>query len=155
MRRIYLDCDGVLADFDSGFEQSVGINASYYEDTKGSKAFWLKIRSIDNFFENLPLMGDARVLFNAVEHLRPVILTGCPFGGWAEPQKLRWRDKHFPGIPMVTCMSRNKKDYCKPGDILIDDVTKYKTLWEESGGVFIEHINAALSINQLESLKVL
>jgi len=27
-------------------------------------------------------------LFEAVAPMRPVILTGCPRGGWAQPQKL-------------------------------------------------------------------
>lgn len=155
MTRIYLDCDGVLADFNNGFEQQFGVNPEYYEETHGSKQFWFKIRNVDGFYKKLPLMQDAMDLFHAVEHLRPIILTGCPFGGWAESQKMSWRDKHFPGIPMVTCMSRHKKDYCKPGDVLIDDYIKYKQLWEDAGGTFVLHTDAQSTIDVLKSSYIL
>jgi hypothetical protein len=155
MTRIYLDCDGVLADFDDGFRQQFGMDPRKYEEKYGSNTFWHNIRTSGNFYQNLPLMPDARELFEAVEHLRPIILTGCPFGGWAELQKMRWRDKHFPGIPMVTCMSKNKRDYCKPGDFLIDDYLKYRDLWTEAKGNFIHHTSAADSIRQLKDWGIL
>lgn len=155
MTRIYLDCDGVLADFDAGFRQRFNADPQEYEDEHGSKQFWHVIRTSGDFYQSLPLMSDAMELFKAVEHLRPIILTGCPFGGWAELQKLRWRDKHFPGIPMVTCMSKNKRDYCKPGDILIDDFLKYRDLWIEAKGIFMHHTSAADTIRQLKGWDIL
>ena len=39
-RRIYVDCDGVLADFDTHFEDHIGLKSSHYESTHGSKRFW-------------------------------------------------------------------------------------------------------------------
>lgn len=150
--RIYLDCDGVLADFDMGFKQEFEIDPSVYETAHGSAAFWKNIRNCNGFFEHLPLMPDAKELFHAVEHLRPIILTGCPFGGWAENQKMRWRDKHFPGVPMVTCMSKNKYQYCKTGDVLIDDMEKARAAWNAAGGHFILHTSASNSIGQFEEI---
>jgi hypothetical protein len=32
-RRIYVDCDGVLADFDTHFEDHIGLKSSHYEST--------------------------------------------------------------------------------------------------------------------------
>lgn len=148
-RRVYLDCDGVLADFDQGFINLTGMKPSIYEDTYGTKRFWQAIRNSTNFFGTLPLMPQAQELYNAVAHERPIILTGCPFGNWAEHQKFKWRDKHFNGVPMVTCLSRNKKDYCQPGDILVDDTIKYRHLWEQAGGIFIQYINAEQAIEEL------
>lgn len=155
MTRIYLDCDGVLANFNLGFEQRFGESPGSYEEKHGSKHFWHVIRTSGDFYQSLPIMSDAMELFSAVEHLRPIILTGCPFGGWAELQKMRWRDKHFPGIPMVTCMSRNKRDYCKPGDVLIDDYLKYRELWVESNGIFIHHTSSTNTIKQLKDWDIL
>lgn len=152
---IYLDCDGVLANFDQGFRNEFETDPNVYEDVNGSASFWKAIRNCNGFFEHLPLMPGARELFTAVEHLRPIILTGCPFGNWAELQKMRWRDKHFKGTPMVTCASKNKRDYCKPGDIRIDDLLKYKHLWEEAGGIFIHHTSTESTIEQLLHMKVL
>lgn len=153
--RLYLDCDGVLADFNTGFEEKFETTAEEYEDTLGTKEFWKAIRQDLNFFGTLPLMEGAIELYVAVAQLRPIILTGCPFGNWAEHQKFGWRDKHFPGVPMVTCLSRNKRNFCQPGDILVDDITKYQHLWEEAGGTFILHTSAESTINQLKVLGVI
>jgi len=152
--RLYLDCDGVLADFDTAFEERFGHAPMDYEKRKGSQIFWRDIRSeAPNFYRELPLMADAMELFFAVEHLRPVILTGCPRGGWAEMQKLAWGAEHFEGIPMVVCKSRDKRDYCHQGDILIDDRLHYADLWREAGGIFIHHQNAKTSLDALSQLQ--
>lgn len=153
--RLYLDCDGVLADFDTGFETKFETSSQEYEYTLGAKEFWKAIRQDLNFFGTLPLMEGANELYEAVKHLRPIILTGCPFGNWAEHQKFGWRDKHFPGVPMVTCLSRNKRSFCQPGDVLVDDITKYQHLWEEAGGTFVLHTSAESTINQLKTIGVL
>lgn len=151
--RLYLDCDGVLADFDRAFVAHFGIAPRAREDAVGSAPFWRDLRDVaPPFFRSLPLMPDARDLFAAVEHMRPIILTGCPRGEWAQPQKLAWAAEHFPGTPMIVCMAHDKRLYCKPGDILVDDRTKYRDLWEEAGGVFVHHTSAAESIAALSEL---
>ena len=153
--RIFLDCDGVLADFDTGFMQLTGINSAEYEDIYGTKDFWTTIHKATDFFGTLPLMPGAQELYDAVAHIRPIILTGCPFGNWAEHQKFGWRNRRFPGTPMITCLSRNKRDFCQPGDILVDDITKYQHLWEQSGGTFVLHTSAESTIQQLKELGVI
>jgi hypothetical protein len=138
--RLYLDCDGVLADFDRAFEERFGHPPREYEDTNGAKVFWRDIKeSAPAFYRHLPLMAGARELFESLAPYRPIILTGCPMGGWAEMQKLAWAAEHFPGTPMVTCMSRDKRLYCRPGDVLVDDMLKYRDRWEAAGGVFVHY----------------
>ncbi|TIU94670.1 MAG: hypothetical protein E5W09_22585 [Mesorhizobium sp.] len=152
-QQLFLDCDGVLADFDAAFAAQFGHPPRVYEAQKGSNTFWRDIQhEAKDFYRNLPLMADARVLYDAVAHLRPIILTGCPLGGWAEPQKLAWAAEHFPGVPMITCMSKDKRTYCRPGDILVDDYLKYRDLWEGAGGIFIHHTSAASSLAALAAL---
>ena len=81
MSKLWLDCDGVLANFDKRFlELSGGISGKDYEDTYGSKAFWKLIRNDDEFFYNLELMPNAMKLWDWCKPLDPTILTGCPFG---------------------------------------------------------------------------
>jgi len=155
MKQLFLDCDGVLADFDTGFQNLTGMQGQEYEDTHGSKAFWKLIQDSPHYFENLPLMEGAVELYQAVKHLRPIILTGCPRGDWAAHQKMRWRDKHFPGVPMVTCLSRNKVDYCQPGDVLVDDFLKHSQKWIDGGGIFVHHTSAQESIYVLKNIGVL
>jgi hypothetical protein len=151
-RQLYLDSDGVLADFDSAAESIFGMPPRIAEEKIGAPAFWSKIRSRRGFYRHLPLMPDARDLFAAVAHLNPVILTGCPIGGWAEEQKVAWATEHFPGTRIITCMSAEKRKHLRPGDVLVDDYLKYTSRWEEKGGIFIHHTSAKASIAELERL---
>jgi hypothetical protein len=153
--QLFLDCDGVLADFDSAAEQVFGMPSRQAEQRLGPKQFWRKLRNHDDFYTSLPLLPDARKLFEAVKHLNPIILTGCPLGGWAEGQKHRWAASHFPGTRMITCMAREKRLHMKPGDILVDDFLKYKALWEAAGGIFIHHTSADKTIVELHRIGLL
>ncbi len=158
MNRLFLDCDGVLADFDAKAHEILGMPASEYEAIYKAKGLWREIRHYRSreglgFFEDLPLMSDAMVLFNAVRHRNPTILTGCPFGDWAPQQKLRWAARHFPDTIMITCMARDKGKHLNEGDVLIDDREKHREAWEAAGGIWITHTSAESSIEQLIDLK--
>lgn len=146
---IFLDCDGVLADFDEGASRILGMHPKEYERRFGLRKFWAQLASAPDFFNTLELMPDAMELFEAVRHTDPVILTGLPRGGWAEAQKRRWAERHFPGIKVITTTAALKREHCRPGDALVDDRDKYRHLWELAGGVFIHHHNAATSIESL------
>jgi len=148
-RQLFLDCDGVLADFDSHAERIFGLPPRQAQAEIGSERFWAELRNRPDFYRKLPLMPDAQQLFNAVKHLDPIILTGCPLGGWAEPQKLAWAAEHFPGTRMITCLSIDKRLHMKSGDVLVDDYLKYRQRWEEAGGIFIYYSNADSAIAEI------
>ena len=150
--RIYLDCDGVLADFERGAEAVLGMPSRRFEQRFGLKAFWARLASTPDFFNTLDLMPDAMELFEAVRHKGPVILTGLPRGAWAEPQKRRWAARYFPGVEVITTSSALKREHCHPGDALVDDTVKFQHLWEREGGVFIPHTSAVASIADLRRL---
>lgn len=155
MNQLFLDCDGVLADFDTAAEQLFKQNSREAEKALGTPAFWKRIRSHKNFYGNLPLLPDAMELYHAVAHLNPIILTGCPIGGWAEQQKVDWAARHFPGVRIITCLSREKCRFLvHPGDILVDDYLKYRHLWEQAGGIFVHHETAKQTIESLAKLGV-
>jgi hypothetical protein len=153
--QLFLDCDGVLADFDSVAEQVFGMPSRQAEQKLGPKQFWRKLRNHEDFYGSLPLRADARTLFDAVQHLNHIILTGCPLGKWAEEQKHRWAAVHFPGTPMITCMASEKRMHMKPGDVLVDDFLKYKDLCEDAGGIFIHHTSADQTIVELRHIGLL
>ena len=146
---IFLDCDGVLADFDTYAEAYFGMPPRQYEKQVGSGRFWKELEAKGDFYRNLPLMPDARDLVEGVRHLNPTILTGCPRGNWAEAQKIAWAHEHFPDIPVITCRSADKRLHAKPGDVLIDDWPQHRHRWIEMGGVFISHADAATSLAAL------
>lgn len=147
--QLWLDMDGVLADF-------VGSYTEHFHEPpdKGlaQDEKWRKLQEVKDFYFHLKLLPDARQLVDATRALRPIILTGCPRGGWAEQQKLAWGHVHFPGIPMTLCRSHQKPMFCHPGDVLIDDWPKYKDQWEAKGGHFIVHTSARESLTRLAAL---
>ncbi len=148
-RQLYLDCDGVLADFDKGAAALLGMHPKAFEKRNGPGRFWARIAKAPDFYFGLPLLDGATELFDAVKHLDPVILTGLPRGNWAADQKVRWAAQHFPGTRIITTMARNKRDHGKPGDVLVDDMLKHAGRWEEMGGVFVHHTSAAATIAAL------
>ena len=151
-RQLFLDCDGVLADFDRGAAEILGMHPRAYERRYGPGKFWKALATAPDFYAGLPLMPDAMELFDAVRHLRPIVLTGLPRGGWAAPQKERWAAEHFPGTPIITTMARNKRDHARPGDVLVDDQERYRDLWEGARGVFVHHTSASATIDALRPL---
>ena len=150
--RLFLDADGVLADFDLAARKLLGMSPKEYIETRGRGAFWARLAKAKNFYGSLPEMPDARVLFDAVKHLKPTILTGLPVGKWAAPQKVEWAAEHFPGVPIITCMARDKHMHMHPGDVLVDDREKHRALYESEGVVFVHHKNAADSLKQLAKI---
>ncbi len=149
MATVFLDCDGVLADFDRGATAVLGMSPRDFERRHGLGRFWARLATAPGFFAGLEPMGDARQLYGAVAHLDPVILTGLPRGAWAEPQKRAWEARHFPGVPVITTRAALKYEHCRPGDALVDDRDTYRDAWVAAGGVFIHHRDAASSIEAL------
>ena len=153
VNQLFLDCDGVLADFDTAAERLFHMGPRQAEAALGTQGFWSRLRNHKDFYSHLPLMHDAMRLFDAVAQLDPIILTGCPMGGWAERQKVNWAARHFPGVEIITCRSREKCQFLQnPGDILVDDFLKFRHLWEEAGGIFVHHQSAQQSLERLAEL---
>ena len=152
MVHLFLDCDGVLADFDAGAMALLGMSPLEFQDAHGKGEFWRRLAGAPDFYGSLPLLPDAQVLVDAVAHLCPTILTGLPIGQWAAPQKVRWAAQHFPGIKIITTMARDKFRHMTGADILVDDRADHRAAWEEAGGTFIHHMNAERSIAALRQI---
>jgi deoxypyrimidine-specific 5' nucleotidase type C protein (NT5C) len=150
-RQIYLDCDGVLADFDTSAKAILGAPSHVFEKRHGAGQFWKRLANADRFFENLAPLPDAFELYEAVKAKAPIILTGMPHGKWAEPQKRAWAARHFPGVPVITTTAALKREHCHPGDVLVDDRDQHRRLWEAAGGLFIHHKSAKASIAALKA----
>lgn len=138
--RIYLDLDGVMADFDAHFRELFGLDNRAMADD----AMWATINAHPTFFFDMPPCPGAIEFFEEIRPLRPTILTASPRSNFANSarQKRAWVYKHLSGdtevIPVLG--GRNKPLYMHaPGDILIDDFERNTCLWEEAGGVAILH----------------
>jgi hypothetical protein len=158
--QIFLDCDGVLADFDKRAQQIIGHPRSVF-DQWSDKDFWdaLFSQGRKGIYENLDKMPDADQLVSGVVDLTwkhglamPIILTGKPRGEGFTEEKLAWRDKNYPDLEMIVCFSAEKFSHMKPGDIIIDDWVRFQHMWENAGGRWILHKNAEQSLAELQEM---
>ncbi|HET8726798.1 MAG TPA: hypothetical protein VFO41_04720 [Alphaproteobacteria bacterium] len=146
--KLFLDLDGVLADFDRGVEAVTGKRP----DQLRTKEMWRALSQEPDFFGSLEMMTDAQVLWEFCEPHRPTILTGLPHGSWAPEQKRRWVANMLGAhIRVITCMSREKHRHAGPGHVLVDDRESAREPWERGGGTFILHTSAANSIAALKN----
>lgn len=159
---IFVDMDGVLADFERGISEGMGEpldQERYDRDSKYRSRMWKWVKQYSEnggkLWLELPLMPDAMTLWNYVKKYNPQILTaqGNPAYG-AEPQKRQWIANKFGSNVnvIVTRKSSEKAQYAAPNRILIDDREKAIGPWREAGGIGILHKNAADTIRQLKEL---
>ena len=156
--RIYFDSDGTLANFDAGVQTLLGTTPDKYMDAHGVPAFWNALAADTvggGFYQALPMMPGASEMMAATASKRPLILSGCPLGNWAQAQKINWAADHFPGIPMICCPTKDKPLFCDPGDILIDDSAKNGPPWEAAGGTFIHFTGADAALEALRKMGVI
>lgn len=148
-RQIYVDMDGVLADFHSHYEKHFGLRPDDYL----LNVDWKAVGTIKDFYLNIPPMPEMWELWDYLAPHRPIILTGIPRSvPDAISNKEGWVKKHLPSATVICCLSNEKYKYCFPCDILIDDRDRYKQLWVDAGGVWITHTSAKDTIDQLNKI---
>lgn len=153
--KIFLDVDGVFADFDNWVLETLG------ERPKDEKTFWDTVKSYakenptEMIWGSLDLMSDAMVLWEYVKDYSPTFLTST--GTWdskrSDKEKRYWLNKYFPGAPVITVpMSKLKANYAEKNHILVDDRMKSIGPWKAAGGIGILHKSANETINELKKL---
>jgi hypothetical protein len=151
---LYLDMDGVLANFDKTYRAYDPTNLFDRKKFR-SAVFDYKI------FEDLEFMPDAQELLNYVSRLNNInvqILTSMgthdPIqGNEAKRQKLSWLDKH--NIPYKANFVRTKSEkakYATPNSILVDDSPGCIDPFNSAGGNGILHKTSAETVRMLETL---
>jgi predicted kinase len=150
--QLFLDLDGVLADFDGFIEKELGIENNRENERPD---FWDIVRTYKGrLYYDMPPIPRARDLFEALRPFSPIILTGCP---WSLPtagsDKRQWVKENIDkDVQVITCRSRSKSKYGKAGDILVDDWPKYRDLWTGMGGIFVHHTDPDKTIEEVKKL---
>lgn len=152
--------DGVLADFDASAELILKTDNIYkYEFVWGPKAFWDKLNTQPYFFRDLDPKEDMKLLWVNVAHLNPVVLTALPKtnGENVEQQKRQWLYKHLRlGVDnVICCKTHEKPNFCKPGDIIVDDRATNRDAWLAAGGTYVIHTSAINTITTLKALGII
>ena len=152
MITLYLDMDGVLADFHKEYDK-------IDPERSDRKRFRWSVME-HKIFEKLDFMPDTQELLNHVSKLHGVnveILTSMGThdvnqGNEAKSQKLKWLNAK--NIPYKANFSRNKTEksnWATPTTILIDDSPGCIAPFIEKGGHGILHKHASETIRILDA----
>ena len=149
--QIYCDMDGVLTDFESGYEKLTGVDLKG-EFQKGSD-FWDPISKAGvGFWAGLQWMPGGKELWAYLKPFNPVLLSAPSREESSRIGKAVWVKHKIPGTKLILRYAKQKQQLATPSSILIDDRAVNIDQWEAAGGIGILHINTADTIEQLKQL---
>jgi hypothetical protein len=148
--KIYCDMDGVLVDFEKGYFDLTGREASYKTNpeefwapiTKAGAAFWIKLQ----------WMPDGKELWDYIKGYNPELLSAPSREESSKIGKFTWVKRNMPGTKLILRSAERKQEFATPNAILIDDRADNIQRWKDAGGVGIHHTSTANTIQQLKDL---
>lgn len=148
--QVYLDLDGVFADFDARVKHLTGKHPSQLSRDR----LWKMVNADKRFFAELELIEGCLVLWEATRDLEPIFLTGAPSVKAFQEQKREWVARVFgPEFIVHVVPKRLKQDFSGPHKVLIDDTPENIEQWIARGGYGILHTgDHASTVNALNEL---
>ena len=159
--KVYLDMDGVVADFDKRFEDLSGMKPREFEEKYGKSKFWDFIDEENkiSFWVGIPEMDGAKKLVDYVKKYNYELLTAPSVKKQSYLGKILWVRNHsdlLGGKPRINFKKAKEKHEVKSeltkNDILIDDRADTISRWEAKGGTGIVYSSADQVINDLKKL---
>ena len=137
---IYIDMDGVLADFFG--EWAKLMNKKHWTKIDDFPGALQKIRDTEQFWLELPILPQAKQLLALVKQLKGeynICSTPLADDPKSEPHKREWIKKNLAFFPPKNIhITHDKPQYATQQDgtpnILIDDYGKNVDAWEAAGG---------------------
>jgi hypothetical protein len=161
MNTLYLDMDGVVADFDAAAERFIGRPRTTPDD-RWRQEDWQRIRMYQHWFLDLPKTAQADQIVTTARKFRDqlgwqlLFLTAIPRGNdfpWAFYDKIKWASCFYPDIPVhFGPYSDDKAAHYSTGDILVDDRLTNCEQWRAAGGEAIRARDLDLAHRELEAL---
>lgn len=165
MPHLYLDMDGVQADFFGAWAKRHGLK-HYKEIPHPEQAINELATSspeeVYNFFRDLdPLHGGQQIIQWLHKNKIPFTVLSAPLRGpYAKNSieaKKDWLDEFNPGSRNNAIFTSAKYKYAKNGDeqnVLVDDFGKYLNAWSDAGGIAVKHedSNTNHTIKELEKI---
>ena len=174
---IFVDMDGVIADFDAAFQKATegrtdippagNLGPSEYEDAHGKDAFWNAVEGDgEEFWSEMPWTSDGQQLWSYVEQFDPTILSAPSRDKTCVTGKVKWlkQNVNLPNYNLLMSskngwngekiiLFKNKYEFVtSPNDILIDDTPKKIKAWDAAGGTGILHTSTADTIQKLQAI---
>jgi len=145
--KIYVDMDGVLADFFTEWGKLMGKDDWRDIGQENIPAALEKIKQTENFWLDLPLTSNAKNLLNLIKDVKgsyTILSSPLPGDPNSEPHKREWIEKHLQFFPPEEVLIRHDKEtFATQQDgtpnILIDDYGVNIQKWEAAGGVGFKH----------------
>ena len=157
INKIFVDMDGVLADFVRGVEGPKYLNGPLVsEQTYDSRKIELSNKGL---FRDLPIMPGMLKLINYIKESgidwEVLTASGSLNRTVVAKDKIYWIRKHVDPKVIVTATIKgeDKAAFARPNHVLIDDRKSNIKAWTEAGGVGILHRSAEDTIDQLKSYK--
>jgi len=151
--KVYCDMDGVLVDFERGYNELTGKKTPGIGSTYDKDDFWSAITKAGaKFWAELNWMPDGQQLWEYINQYNPKLLTAPSLQKSSEIGKQEWVNNNLPGTPIIFKQAKDKKDLAEPNAILIDDRKDNIQQWIDAGGIGIRHTSTASTIKQLEKL---
>ena len=159
--KVYLDMDGVLADFDKRFTDLSGMSPEAFESKYGRNKFWDFIDEEHKvkFWVGIEPMPGASDLVNAVKKYNYELLTSPSAKKQSYLGKILWvrnNSSLLGGKPRINFKKASEKHEVKPQlsktDILIDDRADTIERWNAAGGTGIVYRNISQVLNDLAEL---
>jgi hypothetical protein len=141
---IFVDMDGVLADFFGSWKKLVGKDWRNIDDIDDALQ---RIRDKDDFWLKIPPTSNAGNLLGIIKNIKGsynILSAPLPNDPNSEPHKRQWIKKHLKGFPPSrVIITHDKAKYATQSDgtpnILIDDYGVNVKKWEAAGGVGFKH----------------
>lgn len=158
IKKIYLDMDGVLCNFEKKFTEYYGALSLAKRDRKEWSRDWEDFVKHKKGFEQLDWFPGGQQLLDAVRQTNlPVeILTssgGQKFHGEVTAQKIKWLKKHGINYKANVVPGRkHKAEYATPETLLIDDTEEVIRYFTNAGGHGILHKDIRDTLKKLDLL---
>lgn len=155
MRKLYLDMDGVLCDFDKRFRELFGHPPEEVKGTFTKSSHWKEFVEGEHF-ATLDWFPGAKDLLEYIHgfDIQVEILSssgGEEFYTEIADQKTRWlrsNNLHYP--VNIVPGKRYKRDFAHPQHVLVDDTDRNIVEFIEAGGFAILHLKPEDTISVLE-----
>ena len=150
--KIFVDMDGVLVDFEDGYERLTGKNIKG-NHVKGDADFWQPITDAGiKFWAGLKWMPDGKELWSYIKPYNPKILSAPSREESSKIGKHVWVKNNISDTKLILRSAERKQELSELNAILIDDREDNIQQWKDAGGIGILHTSANNTINELEKL---